>query len=144
MAFALVAQPRQPTVGMLAEEPSCCQVCVQVAVPDADMEELLPAARLLSRATAVTPGDYEQAKGVFLQGLQNAGAQAEVRPRRPVLRLGACSEAFLESNSRPVSWTVAPGVHSLSLLGVQSSAMLGLTAHVCPACGLGTCWVRPQ
>ena len=61
--------------------------CVQVAVPDADMEELLPAARLLSRATAVTSGDYEQAKGVFLQGLQNAGAQAEVRPRRPVLRL---------------------------------------------------------
>ena len=62
-------------------------MCVQVAVPDADMEELLPAARLLSRATAVTPGDYEQAKGVFLQGLQNAGAQAEVRLCRPVLSL---------------------------------------------------------
>ena len=62
-------------------------MCVQVAVPDADMEELLPAARLLSRATAVTPGDYEQAKSAFLQGLQNAGAQAEVRPSRPVMRL---------------------------------------------------------
>ena len=53
---------------------------VQVAVPQADMEEILPAARLLSRATAVSPSDYERAKTLFLAGLHNAGAQAQVSP----------------------------------------------------------------
>lgn len=52
--------------------------CVQVAVPQANMEEILPAARLLSRATAVTPSDYERAKTLFLTGLHNAGVQAQV------------------------------------------------------------------
>ena len=51
---------------------------VQVAVPQANMEEILPAARLLSRATAVTPSDYERAKTLFLTGLHNAGIQAQV------------------------------------------------------------------
>ena len=50
----------------------------QVAVPQADMEEIVPAARLLSRATAVSPSDYDRAKTLFLEGLQNAGVQAEV------------------------------------------------------------------
>ena len=51
---------------------------LQVAVPQADMEEILPAARLLSRATAVSPSDYERAKTLFLTGLHNAGIQAQV------------------------------------------------------------------
>ncbi len=85
VAFAFVAQPEESWLCGWWQQSLQAARCVQVAVPDADMEELLPAARLLSRATAVTPGDYEQAKGVFLQGLQNAGAQAEVRPSRPVL-----------------------------------------------------------
>ncbi len=41
------------------------------------MEEILPAARLLSQATAVTPSDYEHAKAVFLEHVQSAGAAAE-------------------------------------------------------------------
>ena len=41
------------------------------------MEEILPAARLLSQATAVTPSDYEHAKAVFLRHVQSAGAAAE-------------------------------------------------------------------
>ncbi len=41
----------------------------QVNVKEAHMEEILPAARLLSRATAVTPLDYERAKATFLVNL---------------------------------------------------------------------------
>lgn len=40
------------------------------------MEEILPAARLLSRATAVTPLDYERAKSAFLEHMQRAGVAA--------------------------------------------------------------------
>ena len=54
-----------------------------MAVPQANMEEILPAARLLSRATAVTPSDYDKAKTLFLAGLHNAGMQAQVAP--PIL-----------------------------------------------------------
>lgn len=41
------------------------------------MEEILPAARLLSQATAVTPSDYERAKAEFLEHVKEAGAAAE-------------------------------------------------------------------
>ncbi|KAK9804274.1 hypothetical protein WJX72_004315 [[Myrmecia] bisecta] len=49
---------------------------IQVAVPFADMEEILPAARLLSRATSMTAVDYERAKNLFLSGVKNAGMAA--------------------------------------------------------------------
>ena len=51
---------------------------VQVNVPTANVDEILPAARLLSRATAVAPIDYERAKTVFLQSVQHAGLAAKV------------------------------------------------------------------
>jgi hypothetical protein len=44
---------------------------VQVSVPTADIEEILPAGRLLSRATAVAPVDYERAKSQFLEKLDS-------------------------------------------------------------------------
>ena len=47
------------------------------------MEEILPAARLLSRATAVTPSDYDRAKTLFLAGLHDAGMQAQVGAALP-------------------------------------------------------------
>ncbi len=40
-----------------------------MSVPTANMEEIIPAARLLSRATALTPSDYERAKSAFLSGM---------------------------------------------------------------------------
>lgn len=59
-------------------------VGLQVNVPGADLGEILPAARLLSRATALTPSDYERAKGLFLAGVDRAGLAAEV-PCLPAL-----------------------------------------------------------
>ena len=50
----------------------------QVNVPHAQMEEILPAARLLSRATSPTPSDYERAKSAFLRGVHEARLQAKV------------------------------------------------------------------
>ena len=43
------------------------------------MEEISPAASLLNRAATVSPSDYARAKNFFLEGLQNAGIQAQVR-----------------------------------------------------------------
>jgi hypothetical protein len=47
-------------------------------VPMANMEEILPAARLLSRATALSPTDYERAKAYFLSGVDASGMVAKV------------------------------------------------------------------
>lgn len=52
---------------------------MQVNVPTAQMEEILPAARLLSRATSPTPSDYERAKAAFLRGVRAATIQAQVQ-----------------------------------------------------------------
>ena len=51
---------------------------LQVSVPTANMEEIIPAARLLSRATALTPSDYERAKSAFLSGMDASSLAAQV------------------------------------------------------------------
>ena len=53
---------------------------IQVNVPTANMEEILPAARLLSRATALSPSDYERAKALFLSGVDASNLAAQVTP----------------------------------------------------------------
>ena len=50
-------------------------------VPTASMQEILPAARLLSRATALTPSDYERAKATFLSGVDASHLAAQVAAR---------------------------------------------------------------
>ena len=47
-------------------------------MPHAEMEEILPAARLFSRATAGAPADYDRAKAQFLAGLKDVGLHAQV------------------------------------------------------------------
>lgn len=49
-------------------------------MPAANMEEIIPAARLLSRATALTHSDYERAKTAFLSGMDASGLAAQVVP----------------------------------------------------------------
>lgn len=46
---------------------------LQVTVPNADVEEIIPAARLLSRATSMSLMNYHEAKIAFLNGLTDAG-----------------------------------------------------------------------
>ena len=57
---------------------SSAALCLQVNVPHAEMEEILPAARLLNRATAVAPADYDRAKAQFLAGLKDVGLHSQV------------------------------------------------------------------
>lgn len=40
---------------------------LQVAVPSAELQEIIPAARLLQSATSLTPAEYERAKAAFMQ-----------------------------------------------------------------------------
>lgn len=56
---------------------------VQVNVPTAQMEEILPAARLLSRATSPSPSDYGRAKAAFIQGVHEVSLQAKVFTTAP-------------------------------------------------------------
>ncbi|MAD20600.1 MAG: hypothetical protein CMJ52_10720 [Planctomycetaceae bacterium] len=49
----------------------------QVAVPHAVIEEMLPAAQLLSRATSSYPIDYSNAKGMFLEGIKTLKITAQ-------------------------------------------------------------------
>lgn len=51
---------------------------MQVNVPTAQMEEILPAARLLSRATSPSPSDYERARTAFIKGVHEVSLQAQV------------------------------------------------------------------
>ena len=46
-------------------------------MPRAELEEVLPAARLLSRAASVAPADYDRAKAAFIEGISRAGVAAE-------------------------------------------------------------------
>ena len=49
----------------------------QVSVPHAVIEEMLPAAQLLSRATSSYPIDYSNAKGIFLEGVKSLRITAQ-------------------------------------------------------------------
>ncbi len=42
---------------------------VQVSVPAAELQEIVPAARLLQSATSLSPSEYARAKATFLQVL---------------------------------------------------------------------------
>jgi len=117
-------------------------VCRQVNVPEAHMEEILPAARLLSQATAVTPSDYEHAKAVFLRHVQSAGAAAEnlskqAWKKRKMKKKGqklcwalcllrAVSRRIGQATPHDASWAVRQG----RLCAQQSS---GLAAPAVPA-----------
>ena len=54
-------------------------------MPQAELQELLPAGRLLSSATRVSPEQYERAKGAFLQQVAQAGLAAQVLPESQTL-----------------------------------------------------------
>jgi hypothetical protein len=46
---------------------------LQVAVPSAELQEIIPAARLLQSATSLSIAEYERAKAAFLQARPAAG-----------------------------------------------------------------------
>ena len=61
-------------------------------MPQAELQELLPAGRLLSSATRLSPEQYEQAKTAFLHQVGQAGLAAQASPK-PILCFCLCSGA---------------------------------------------------
>ena len=99
----------------LYEDILCMGVDLQVSVPTANMEEIIPAARLLSRATALTPSDYERAKSAFLSGMDASSLAAQVRQggapaiRQPgVLRSCCTGQPRMLSSLRKVLHRINP------------------------------------
>ena len=50
----------------------------QVIVPGAELQEIIPAARLLQTATSLTPVEYERAKQAFLSAVKATKIEAQV------------------------------------------------------------------
>lgn len=57
----------QPVAGGTGGGPGGGRWRVQVSVPAAELQEILPAARLLQSATSLPPAEYERVKAAFLQ-----------------------------------------------------------------------------
>ncbi|UPQ99883.1 chloroplast protein TIC236 [Chloropicon primus] len=70
----------------------------QVSVPQAAIEEMLPAAQLLSRATSSYPIDYSNAKGIFLEGVKSLQITAQQIGKQ----LEDSAKSALESQNRNV------------------------------------------
>lgn len=49
---------------------------MQVSVPWAELQEIVPAARLLQSATSLSPAEYERAKAAFLQARRQGAVAA--------------------------------------------------------------------
>jgi len=103
---------------MATSQPYIGRWRVQINVPNADIQEILPAARLLSRAANVHERDYEKAREYFLKGLQEGGLKspplidfvksAKVGgPENEKIRMESSTE--LESGTGPV----LPGIQTL-------------------------------
>lgn len=52
---------------------------LQVSVPGAELQEVIPAARLLQTATSLSPVEYERAKQAFLHAAKASRIEAQVR-----------------------------------------------------------------
>lgn len=90
------------------------------------MEEILPAARLLSQATAVTPSDYERAKAVFLEHVKTLGAAAEQLSKQVIL------SPCIPNSTGPVTIPADLWIFSLIPNSIAPSPLL-IKSHVC--CG---------
>eukprot|EP00210_Caulerpa_lentillifera_P007372 g7046.t1 len=96
---------------------------IQVNVPNADIQEILPAARLLSRATNVHERDYEKARDYFLKGLQEGGLKspplrdfvesAKIRSNENEAAIRIESTKELKPSTSSSSSSVLPGIQSL-------------------------------
>lgn len=88
---------------------------VQVNVPQADVQEILPAMRLLSQATGVRETDYEKAREDFLRGLEEGGLKSpplsEFVKSAGLNKKTDAGEGTSETKSE--STTVFPGIQSL-------------------------------
>ena len=86
---------------------------IQVHVPNADVQEILPGMRLLSQATSVRETDYEQARENFLKGLEEGGLTSP--PLSEFVRtVDRSKEVDTNSEASEIGGvSVLPGIQSL-------------------------------
>lgn len=100
---------------------------VQVAVPTAELQEIVPAARLLQSATSLSPAEYERAKASFLQ-VSRAGG----RGARGPLNCGGGPAVLLDSSCMRGQHAAGPAWARWHLHGLPG-----------PACHCRECELRP-
>ena len=84
------------------------------------MEEIVPAARLLSRATSEVPQDFEHSKQVFLHTVDNMKVVAEVRAP-PFLGKPECETGLTAS--------VLGMAHAQAVLSTASFRLVPCSCH---------------
>lgn len=73
----IAAQGRDGPAGSASALPVAGRWRLRVDVPAADMQEILPAARLLQSATSRGPADYERAKTAFISAVKELSLKAQ-------------------------------------------------------------------
>ncbi|KAK9862508.1 hypothetical protein WJX84_009406 [Apatococcus fuscideae] len=106
------------------EAPSTGRWRLQVSVPSAHMEEIVPAARLLSRATSEVPQDFEHSKHIFLHTVDRMKVVSEElgRQLQEVARRAQLSQASATQSSEASTSGGDPGPTAAS----SNGAMPGL------------------
>ena len=85
---------------------------LRVDVPTADMQEILPAARLLQSATSRRPADYERAKTAFISAVRSLSLKADDlngQLRELADKLAAAADLQISSTTSPATAVAASG-----------------------------------
>jgi hypothetical protein len=106
-----LARQRRQDAGL--DQSSTGRWRMRVDVPSADMQEILPAARLLQNAASRAPADYGRAKAAFIDALQQFQlAMQDLNTQLMVLAESEVPQSVREDTSRAVH---AASTHSGSL-----------------------------
>lgn len=79
LAKACHAHASSMAPGVLPSRSFPSPATLQVSVPGAELQEVIPAARLLQTATSLSPVEYERAKQAFLHAAKASRIEAQVR-----------------------------------------------------------------
>jgi hypothetical protein len=88
---------------------------LRVDVPTADMQEILPAARLLQSATSRRPADYERAKTAFISAVKSLALKADDlngQLRELAEKVAAAADVQISSTTSPITAVAAIGSHN--------------------------------
>ncbi|KAL4547159.1 hypothetical protein Ndes2526B_g07937 [Nannochloris sp. 'desiccata'] len=99
---------------------------LRVDVPTADMQEILPAARLLQSATSRRPADYERAKTAFISAVRSLSLKAEDlngQLRELAEKLAAAADLQISSTTSPTTAVAAISSRNNSSTTASSSTV---------------------
>jgi len=102
---------------------------LRVDVPTADMQEILPAARLLQSATSRRPADYERAKTAFISGVKSLALKADdLNGQLRELAEKIAADADLQISSTTSPTTAVAAADSRSSRGATAASSTSTVA----------------